>query len=284
MTLSHCNFIQNRVIRFHRSLTWQPGRRFCTFGCAQLAGRARNFAPIFSGRTNGSGNGSFPRRLRGTAHRLRQQAETTNAQTSNNWTGPSPSTRRRVAQAPKTAVWSFQGAEWQLWHPVPCWCRLKTPSTGRSLCGTGFFLDSHFHSHPNAGRALAAPLAFHPGAVWLELQKVQHSIQSAFNKRRDSGRPSGSHTHPPTAMLEQLQERLHSIAQDMYILNRSCAEEIVRSSLVRARRNWSRRVKQACSDTIEESISSTDEVAPKEGALGSTKDHHPAPPHTSRGV
>ena len=75
-----------------------------------------------------------------------------------------------------------------------------------------------------------------------------------------------------TAMLGQMQERLHSIAQDMYILNRSCGEEIVRSSLARARkaapkkrrrarrRNRVRPVKQACSDTFEESISSTDEV------------------------
>ena len=78
----------------------------------------------------------------------------------------------------------------------------------------------------------------------------------------------------PTAMLEQMQERLRNIAQDMYILNRSCGEELVRSSLARAReaapkkrrragRNRVRLVKQARSDTVEESISSTDEVAPK---------------------
>ena len=73
---------------------------------------------------------------------------------------------------------------------------------------------------------------------------------------------------------EHMQKRLHSIAQDMYILTRSCGEEVVRSSLARARktapktrrlalRKRVRPVKQARSDTIEESISSTDEVAPQ---------------------
>ena len=58
----------------------------------------------------------------------------------------------------------------------------------------------------------------------------------------------------PTAMLEQMKERLYNIAQDMYIMNRSCWEEIVCSSLARARRaalkkrRWP--VKQACSDML----------------------------------
>ena len=69
----------------------------------------------------------------------------------------------------------------------------------------------------------------------MELQKVQHYVQHALNKRRDSGRSSSSHS--PTAMLEQMKERLHNIAQDMYILNRNCEEESVRSSLARARRS-----------------------------------------------
>ena len=101
---------------------------------------------------------------------------------------------------------------------------------------------------------------------------MQHNVQHALNKRRDSGRSSGSHS--PTAMFEQMKERLHNIAQDMYNLNRSCGTEIARSSLARARRaapkkrrrarrNTVRPVKQACGDTIEETISSTDEVAPQ---------------------
>ena len=103
---------------------------------------------------------------------------------------------------------------------------------------------------------------------------MQQNIQSVLNKGRDSRRSSGSHSHSPTTMLEQMQERLYNIAQDMYILNRSCGEEIVRSSFARARRaapkkrrlarrNRVRPVKQACSDTVEKTISSTDEVAPQ---------------------
>ena len=38
-------------------------------------------------------------------------------------------------------------------------------------------------------------------------------------------------------MLEQMEERLHNIAQDMCILNRSCGEEIERSFLAQARRS-----------------------------------------------
>ena len=41
------------------------------------------------------------------------------------------------------------------------------------------------------------------------------SIQ-ALRERRAAGRSS---SHSPTEMLEQMQERLHSIVQDMYILN-----------------------------------------------------------------
>ena len=54
--------------------TWQPGRRFCTFGCAQLTELARNFAPNCSGRTNRSGSGSS--HWRRTAHQPSQQAQT----------------------------------------------------------------------------------------------------------------------------------------------------------------------------------------------------------------
>ena len=107
---------------------------------------------------------------------------------------------------------------------------------------------------------------------WVGLQKVQHKIQHALYKRRDSGRSSSSHF--PTAMLEQMKERLHNIAQDMYILDRSCGEEFVSSSLAQAQRSAPKKrrraqrkrvmlVKQACSDNIEETISSTDDLAPQ---------------------
>ena len=114
-------------------------------------------------------------------------------------------------------------------------------------------------------------MAFHQGQCWLELQ---HSIPSALNKWRDSGCSSSSHSHSPTAMLEQMQERLHSIVQDRFILNRSCGKKLCalpwrvrgrprrRKGAGRGGKSM-RPVTQACSDTIEESISSTDDVAPQ---------------------
>ena len=56
-----------------------------------------------------------------------------------------------------------------------------------------------------------------------------------------SGGTLGSDSHSSTAMLEQMKERLHNIAQDMCILNRSCGEEIVLSSFARAQRGPRRR-------------------------------------------
>ena len=104
----------------------------------------------------------------------------------------------------------------QPWRPVPFQCRLKTLPAGRSPCWT-------------ATQTLDEERSLHRWrSIQEQLQKVQHNIQSALNKRRDSGR-----------ILKQMKVRLHNIAQDMYnqkILNRSCGEDIVRSSLARARK------------------------------------------------
>ena len=81
-------------------------------------------------------------------------------------------------------------------------------------------------------------------AVLAGAAKVQHHIQSALNKRWDSGRSLGSPSHSPIAMLEQMQERLHNIARDMYILNKSCGEEIVRSSVRKAAPKRRRRARR----------------------------------------
>ena len=105
------------------------------------------------------------------------------------------------------------------------------------------------------------------GQYWLELQKVQHDIQHTLEKCRDPGRKPRACS--PTAMLEQTKERIRNISQDMHILSKSCGKELVRSSLARARRPAPKKrrraqrkrvrpFKQACSDTIEETISSTD--------------------------
>ena len=72
-------------------------------------------------------------------------------------------------------------------------------------------------------------------------------------------------------MLEQVEEHIRNISQDMQILNRSCGEELVHSSLTRARRSAPKKrrraqrkivrpIKQACNDTIEETTSSTDKA------------------------
>ena len=115
-------------------------------------------------------------------------------------------------------------SHWPRWFLGPWRCKLKTPSTGRSPCGTGFTsatVTSTATQTLDDVRTNGAPSR---EQCWLELQKVQQSIQSAPNKRRDSGRSSGFHFHFPTAMLEQMQERLHSIAQDTYrSWRRNCA-------------------------------------------------------------
>ena len=118
----------------------------------------------------------------------------------------------------------------------------------------------------------------------MELQKVQHNIQYALNKRRGS---SGSHS--PTALLEQMEERLQSIAQDMYILNKSCGEEIVCSSLARARHRKSSAERGGTEGDLSNRFVATPlrsrfpqqtRLLSNGSALGSTKDHHPVSHHT----
>ena len=64
---------------------------------------------------------------------------------------------------------------------------------------------------------------------------MQHSIQSTLDECRGPGRKPRAQS--PTAMLEQTKERIHNIFQDMHILNGSCGEELVRSSLTRSRKS-----------------------------------------------
>ena len=60
---------------------------------------------------------------------------------------------------------------------------------------------------------------------WLELQKVQPSIQHTLVQCRDPGRKPRACS--PIAMVEQMKERIRNIFQDMHILSRSCQEELV---------------------------------------------------------
>ena len=108
---------------------------------------------------------------------------------------------------------------------------------------------------------LTPPVALHPGAVLGGVAKS--ATQCTVCPQQAKGLSSGSRS--PTALLDQTKGRLQ---------NKSWGWEIVRSSSPRARkaalkkrrrarRNRGRPVKQVCSDTIEESISSTDEVTPQ---------------------
>ena len=110
---------------------------------------------------------------------------------------------------------------------------------------------------------------------------MQHSIQQT---REQSGDPSLRLT-APTAVMEQLRDRIRHISQGMHVSNRSCCVEMATSSVPQASRREAVRLrasqtrlprstqkrrrrtqrrrrrseKRACSDTIEES-SSADEV------------------------
>ena len=177
---------------------------------------------------------------------------------------------------------SFQGApwcgkaepKWQSWQPVPWQCNLKTPSASLSLWDwlTPATVTSTATQTLDDGRSLHQWRSIQE-QYWLELQKVQHNIQSALNKRRDAGRSLHSHSLSDSDVGTDAgapsQHRSGHVQPELELW-----EEIVRSSKVRARkaapkkrrparRNRMRPVKQACSDTIEESIPSTDEVAPQ---------------------
>ena len=64
-------------------------------------------------------------------------------------------------------------------------------------------------------------MALNPGEVLADLQKV-------LEQCRDPGRKPRACS--PTAMQEQMKERIRNISQDMYILNRSCGEELRRGA------------------------------------------------------
>ena len=110
---------------------------------------------------------------------------------------------------------------------------------------------------------------------------AQHS--KPLDKLRELGRTLSAQS--PTAMVEQMKERIHNIAQDMPNLNRSWREELVRFSLVRARRPAPKKRRRAQRKRVRpfEQLAATlsrRRCLRPESALGFTKDHHPAPLHT----
>ena len=79
---------------------------------------------------------------------------------------------------------------------------------------------------------------------------MQHSNQQTLEQCRDRGRRARARS--PTAVLEQLRDRIRSISQDMHALNRSCRWDGNQHPLGGA---FARSEKRACSDTTEESSS-----------------------------
>ena len=227
----------------------------------------------------------------GYTHQLSRQGQATRAQTRKSGSGLSQRTRRRVTQAPMTALWSLQGAPWQPWQPVP-WggCKLKTPSAGRSPCGTGS-LPQQSPPQPDDGRSLHQWRSIQ-GQYWLELQKVQHNIQSALNKRRDSGRSSGSHSDSDvgTDARAPSQHRSGPVHPEQELWGRNCALLLGSCAQGRTEEKAPGAAEhcEACQTGLQRHHGGIDFLnrrccsLPKGSALGSTKDHHPAPPHTSR--
>ena len=173
-------------------------------------------------------------------------------------------------------------------HQVSCHCHTlhRRPNRGSSLRRDLLvgFADATAVTSGVDGRSLQQWRSIQ-GKYWLELQKVQHSIQQTLEQYQDPGRePRGP---SPTAM-EQMKDRIRSNSQDEHILNGSCGEEMVRSSLTRARRSARKKrrraqrkrvrpVKQACSDTNEETSSSTDEAVSQRKRARFYKESSPCP-------
>ena len=67
------------------------------------------------------------------------------------------------------------------------------------------------------------------GKYWLELQRLQHSIQQTLEQTRDPSRKLPA--RPPTVVLEQLRDRIRSNSLDMHALNRSCCVDMETSSV-----------------------------------------------------
>ena len=61
------------------------------------------------------------------------------------------------------------------------------------------------------------------GKYWLDLQRLQHSVQQIFQRTREPSRKLPARS--PTAVLEQLRDRIRSISLDMDALDKSCSVE-----------------------------------------------------------
>ena len=136
--------------------------------------------------------------------------------------------------------------------------------------------DSLFHCHPNAGWwAFAAPMALHPGRVLGEA--AESAAQNSAHSEQAAGlwaifELSLPDSHAGTDEGAHSQHRSGHVHPEQELRGRNWKRRRTQRKKVRA-------VKQACSDTIEETISSTDEVAAQRKRARVYKGS--APPHTS---
>ena len=78
---------------------------------------------------------------------------------------------------------------------------------------------------------------------WVELQRLQHSIQHTLEQTPDPCRKCTARS--ATAVLEQQRERIGSISQDMLALQRSCCVEMATSGAPLAPRRSAVRLRAA---------------------------------------
>ena len=135
--------------------------------------------------------------------------------------------------------------------------------------------DAHrndFHSHFK--RPAADGRSLH---LWRSTLVAGNYIQHTLEQCRDPGRKPRAQS--PTAMLDQLKERSRNISLDTHILKQELRRGVgaflpdagAPKKRRQAQRKKVRPVKQACSDTVEETISSTVEaVAQRKRARFST--------------
>ena len=222
---------------FTSSATWPPGRLPCTFRGTQptetghetshratAGGRAEVGMddPQEGGSSVGGVKRHTPRPGGGEQHssevsKLRRQ---TPRQAS---IGPGPG--QRTPRSPTTIVRSLQRA--------PCCCSIAVP-TFRGFADSGLGRARGFHlglahdlhdddgGHPDVSPRSAAAVGFAPSNIkyWMELQRLQRRIQRTLDQIHDPSRQLPART--PTAILEQLRDRIQAVALDMSALNQSC--------------------------------------------------------------
>ena len=237
--LHSSNFLQNWPTRFLSSATWQPwDSRLCTLhGCTQrLTEQCTKFRTVITARKyEQKWEWVIPRRRWGTAHgssggvkehetkksgrgpapveaatrQRSRQAQTTNAQTSKNRTGPSQRTRRRVTRSPTDSRPSpskgLRAAAALRTPNVPWQCR-QGLGRARTLVWD-WLTTSTRRRHPANPRSAAASGAPSNRA---SLAGTQQDSSTTFQIR--DLKPAATGAHPNSCIVEQLRDRFKAIA------------------------------------------------------------------------